>query len=187
MWTSGGPRGTLPGISRTLREIFASWRAGRADVEEILPQYRVTIPLPDLVTFPWVQQGTTASIGAGGVATLYTCPADEQAWFHGLFFIRATGAGDINSLEVVYPSAYRAGTPGTGYPAGAVMFVRGLSATAGLFPAIARDNHMSPLYPGIPLPPGGSVTLTAGGGTASTYDFNMLLTRTKVFRARGPA
>lgn len=180
------PSGVLPGLNEALIALLRNFDPGEYGVGAVDKLCTVTLPIPEWASWAYLHAGVTASVGAG-VATdvvLYTVPADERAYLIHCAAVRLTGDNKLDKLEIVYPEGY--------YSDVDTLFLMwyGPAISATYWPEFSQSSSFFSAGPAGPLllEPGTVVQFhTSGDGVAaSTFDYQVMLRRTKLVRAQAP-
>lgn len=176
-------QGQIVGLDAALRDFLRTY-----EMPDNFPGIKdcvLALPLPNWQEWGWVEQGDTASQGAGSTTpvTVFTVPDNERAMLHSFELVRASGDNTTRSLSYTQGADY-----GTGsreqllvYPAVAAVGVW-WPIMADL--AISRAGAPGPVL----LEPGAIVAfLPEGAGVGATiWTYSLSLTRTKIVRVLTP-
>ena len=179
------PRGSLPGLDDTLRDVLRSYRAGDVGIEEVSARIQVVMDIPAGMEYGWVEDVTAAyTAGQSTAEVVFTVPGNERAYLAAWVSERLTGDNDLRGMRITYPVGYWSGT-------GAINLVRTTAGVTRMFwPDMGNDQainlkvDVSPVL----LEPGTLVELEPGGAgvAASTFYSRVLLRRWKIARALPP-
>lgn len=178
----------FPGILTTVLEAARAYRQyGAPPGGFISDDLQLALPIPMWAEYGYVVNGThNLTAGQATAQTAFAVPGDERGWLDGYSAVR-TGGGDGLALgiQITYPAGYRDG-------AGVATLMR-LTAgatdvwwpyTGGAHQSVARAIPEGPIF----LEPGTLVQIVPNGTgvAATTFDFEIILRRMKLFRANAP-
>lgn len=181
--------GELPGINRMLVDSLKSYGPGAGGLCLVEPAAIVTLPVPHFGLWYHRLTGTSASMPAGSSTTIviFSVPQDERWTVRYFRFNRTAGDNTWATTQITMPDGYYDGaatseflawTSGS-YPTDAFW-----PDPSGLQTAQPAYVHLAPLE----LEPGCEFRFQPGGAgaSASAFDYQVYLTRTKAVRALAP-
>jgi len=178
--------GEIPGLSQTMLESFKDYRPSELGPCYIDPRITVSLPYPEWYKYSWLEQGVASLTAAQSAAeVIYTVPLNERCYLHGLYATRATGDNTVAGFALIYPSDYTSGGGNL-----TLLTVTTFIPVA-WWPDPGDIQGLDTNMPGDPLllEPGTIIELDPGaaGASASTFNFNIMLTRFKLVRSLAPA
>lgn len=182
----GDPLGVMAGLNASLIALLRNFSPGDVGVCQIDDRLQLSLPIPNWAEWAWLESGTSTSILAGATTTtpVYTVPLDERATLHSLYMVRASGDNLVDLFTLTIPDAYRGG--------GGSAELRLLNLTTPVASAFwphegsqTVDNYVKPP---VLLEPGTVINIAPDGTgvAASTFNYWIYMTRTKIIRALAP-
>jgi len=185
--TSGDPIGIMPGLNDSLIHLLQNYRPGDLGVCVVDQRLQLTLPVPDWATYMWSFAGSSTDAAAKATPTLLeTVPENERWEVLNLRLARASGDNTLNQVRLTVPAAYSDGNDS------AVPVARLTTAATAIFWPDSSGIQTLAEYvegKGVVWEPGTLVQYTPEGAGASetVFNYELLVKRTKLYRAMVPS